>query len=219
MPWDFKKEIIRKSIHLLSILFLSIYVFFAEAVNHKVALLILSFVLIILLELEYARIELGAKIPLIKKLWEYRREKEKENLGGEIYFLIGAIICLAIFDKRIATAAILMTTFGDMAAAIIGTKFGKTWIPFLKNRAVEGVIAEFTVNLIIGFLVLRNYINERMWWATSLIPNGEPLWLIIIVMALTATIVETVVHKLDDNLLVPVFAGFNGEIVFLIMMW
>lgn len=217
MSWNFKKEIIRKSIHLLSILFLSIYVFFTEAINHKIALLILSFILIILLELEYARIEIGAKIPLIKKLWEYRREKEKENLGGEIYFLIGAIICLAIFDKRIATAAILMTTFGDMAAAIIGTKFGKTWIPFLKNKAVEGIIAEFIVNLIIGFLILRNYIDGRMWWTNSFVPSGEPFWLIIIVMALTATIVETVVHKLDDNLLVPVFAGFNGEIILLFL--
>ena len=98
MTLDFKKELIRKAIHLLSIFFLIIYLFFAETANHKVALLILSFILIVLLEFEYARVELGAKIPLLKKFWEYRREKEKETLGGEIYFLIGAIISLAIFD-------------------------------------------------------------------------------------------------------------------------
>ena len=32
-------------------------------------------------------------------------------------------------------------------------------------------------------------------------------------MAFTATIVETLIEKLDDNLLIPVFFGFNGQIV------
>ena len=217
--WDFKKEIIRKSIHLLSILFLVIYVIVSDQVNHKVGLFILSFILIILIELEYARVELGAKIPLLKKLWEFRRDKEKEHLGAEIYFLLGSIICLAIFDLRVAAAAILMTTFGDMAAAVIGTRFGKNWLPFVRNRALEGTLSELIVDLFIGFMIIRTPVSGKMWWVHSFVPAGDPIWLIIIVMAVTATFVETVVHKLDDNLLIPVFAGFNGEIVILLMMW
>ena len=106
MAWDFKKELIRKSIHLFSIFFLVIYVLVSNSVNHKIALLILSFILVLLLELEFVRVELGAKIPLLRSLWEFRRDKEKYHMGGEIYFLLGAIICLAIFDLRIAAAAV-----------------------------------------------------------------------------------------------------------------
>jgi dolichol kinase len=56
-----------------------------------------------------------------------------------------------------------------------------------------------------------------MWWFQSVVPHGDPLWLIIVVMAITATIVEMVVHHLDDNLLIPIFAGFNGEIILLLL--
>jgi len=38
-------------------------------------------------------------------------------------------------------------------------------------------------------------------------------WPVILVMAGTATIVETVVEKIDDNLLIPLFAGFNAQII------
>ncbi|MFH1075141.1 MAG: diacylglycerol/polyprenol kinase family protein [Candidatus Firestonebacteria bacterium] len=215
--WNFKKEIIRKSIHLFSVIFLIAYVLVSSSVNHKVGLLFLSFLLVILFELEYARVEVGAKIPFFRKLWEYRRDKEKHHMGAEIYFLLGAIISLAIFDLRIAAAGILMVTFGDMAAAIIGTYFGKTPLPYIKDKAWEGFLAELAVDFVIGVMVLRQPINGKMWWDTSWLPAGEPMWLIIVVMAVTAAIVETAVKKLDDNLLVPVIAGFNGEIILLLL--
>jgi len=31
-------------------------------------------------------------------------------------------------------------------------------------------------------------------------------------MAITATFVESIVEKLDDNLLIPLFSGFNGQL-------
>ncbi|MCX5776974.1 MAG: SEC59/DGK1/VTE5 family protein [Candidatus Firestonebacteria bacterium] len=215
--WNFKKELIRKSIHLFSVIFLVVYVLVANFVNHKIALLFLSFLLVILFELEYARVEVGAKIPLLRKLWEYRRDKEKNHMGAEIYFLLGAIISLAIYDLRIAAAGILMVTFGDMAAAVIGTRFGRTPLPYIKDKAWEGFLAELAVNLLIGFIVLRQPVNGKMWWDGSLFPAGEPMWIIIVIMAVTATVVETAVKKLDDNLLVPVIAGFNGEIIYLLI--
>jgi len=217
VAWDFKKELGRKIIHLLSISFLVIYIIFASTFSHRIALLILGFLLIILIEFEYLRVEVGMKIPLLSILWKYKRAKEKNKLGGEVYFLIGSILCLALFDLRIAAAAILMTTFGDLAAALIGRRFGKTWIPRLKNRAVEGVIAELVVDLIIGFLIIRTLVNSSIWWLSSIIPSGQPIWSIIIPMALTATIVETLVHKLDDNLLIPLFSGFSGQIILLLL--
>jgi dolichol kinase len=95
---------------------------------------------------------------------------------------------------------------------LIGKRFGKHWIKQLKKKAWEGVIAELVVDLIVGFLLLRT----SLWWLKG-VGFGQPLWPAIIVMALTATFVETIISKLDDNLLIPVFAGFNGQIVLMII--
>lgn len=216
MAWDIKKEIIRKCLHLLSLSFLVVYALFNEYFTHKKALLALSLMLIILFELEYVRIELQKKIPIIG--WfndRFRRKRECHYLGGEVFFLMGAIISLAVYDVRIAFTAILMTTFGDMAAAIIGTGFGKTWV--FKDRALEGILAEFIVDLGIGFLFLRQFVQGSDWWWQALTLMGQPIWSIIIVMALVATIVEVVVSKIDDNLLVPVISGFAGQTMLIII--
>jgi dolichol kinase len=212
MAWGYIREIARKGVHLLSLSFIVIYIVFAALFGHKVGLLALAFLLVLLIEFEYFRIEIRRKIPVISWFWWVKRPKEKERLGAEVFFLIGSIICLAIFDLRVAIAAIVMTTFGDLAAALIGKRFGKHWIKQLKKKAWEGVIAELIVDLIVGFLILRT----SMWWFSG-VGFGKPLWPVIIVMALTATFVETIISKLDDNLLIPVFAGFNGQIALLII--
>jgi len=209
MKWDFRRELARKFIHLLSIFILFLYFIVSDLFSRQIALLVLILILIIQLEFEYLRIETSKKIPILNKIWDYlRRKKEKDKLGGDIFFLIGAILVLSVFDLRIAIAAILMTTFGDLSAALIGNKFGKHYLKCLKDRAWEGILAEFFVDLIIGFLV---FFSRDL----SLIANPL-LWTIVIGMALTATIVETLIYKMDDNLLIPIFAGFNGQIILIL---
>ncbi|MBI2564544.1 CTP--2,3-di-O-geranylgeranyl-sn-glycero-1-phosphate cytidyltransferase [Candidatus Woesearchaeota archaeon] len=209
MPWDFQQEVGRKVIHLLSILFLVIYGFFAQVFNRGIALLALAFLLIILIEFEYVRIELKAKLPVVSYFWKrFKRKSEQQRLGGEIFFLLGAIICLAVFDLRVAVSAILMTTFGDLSAAIVGKYFGSIWL-YRKRKALEGILAEFFIDIVVGIIFLRSDI----WWLDSILPHGDILWIPIVLMALTATFVETVVTKIDDNLLIPLFAGFIGHIL------
>jgi dolichol kinase len=208
MAWNFKNELARKSIHFFSLLIILIYFLVSDFFNQRVALFFLVLILIIFIEFEYLRLEVQKRIPFLNEIWAWtRRRKEKHMLGGDVFFLLGAILVLAIFDTKIAIAAILMTTFGDLAAALVGKKFGKHKL--IKNKSWEGTIAELIINLIIGFVVF-------------FISQGIPLstwqtWIIISFMALTATLIETSVSKLDDNLLIPVFAGFNGEILLIIL--
>jgi phytol kinase len=63
-----------------------------------------------------------------------------------------------------------------------------------KNKSWEGVIAEFIVNLIIGFILLNNII-------------------LVLTMALVATLVETFFTQIDDNISIPVISGFVGQIL------
>jgi len=206
--WDFKRELARKSVHFFSFFILFVYFIASDFFDKKIALIILVFMLIISIEFEFLRVEIPREIPILKHIWKYsRRKKEKNRLGGDVFFLIGAILVLAIFDVRIAMAAILMTTFGDLSASLVGKKFGKNY--FMKQRAWEGTLAEFFVDILIGMVVF--------FWVSGGLMSNLGLWAIILVMALTATIVETIIYKLDDNLLIPVFAGFNGQIVLLIL--
>ncbi|MBI2629670.1 CTP--2,3-di-O-geranylgeranyl-sn-glycero-1-phosphate cytidyltransferase [Candidatus Pacearchaeota archaeon] len=189
------KEVKRKFIHFLALFFIVIYVLLSKYYTEKIALLGLLLLLVVFLIIDYIRVEMNKKIPII---WNIFREKEKDKFAGNVFFLIGAIIVFSLLDFRIALTALLMTIFGDMAAALIGKSLGKTWIT--KNRALEGIVAELIIDVIIGCIVLDS-------------------WIIILVMALAATIVETSVNKLDDNLFIPVFSGFFGEIARYILEW
>ncbi|MFQ6051685.1 MAG: diacylglycerol/polyprenol kinase family protein [Candidatus Hydrothermarchaeota archaeon] len=187
---DLKQEIIRKAVHLTSVIIVLLY----YMLDKNITLFLLTVVLIILIEIEFVRIEWGKKIPFF---WRFFREKERESLGGEVFLLIGAIIAISVFDKEIASAAILMTTFGDMSAAIFGKAFGKKKVPKLESKYVEGCLAELFIDIGIGYFFLQNLV-------------------VSLIMAVTATTVETIVTKLDDNLLIPLFAGFNGQLALIL---
>jgi dolichol kinase len=208
MAWSLKNELARKAVHFFSLLIIWIYFLVSDIFNQRIALFFLVLILIIFIEFEYLRLETQRKIPLLNKIWAWtRRRKERHMLGGDIFFLLGAILALAIFTPIIAIAAILMTTFGDLTAALVGKKFGKH--KFIKNKTWEGTITELVVNFIIGVIVFLIY--QDLPFST-----GKP-WIVISLMALTATWVETSVSKIDDNLLIPVFAGFVGQMITLVL--
>jgi dolichol kinase len=79
-----------------------------------------------------------------------------------------------------------------MFAAIIGKKFGHTKI--LANKSLEGSLACFVACLVIGLFVA---------W---LFPAHLTLQ-IIVIGALTATIVELFSLWIDDNLTIPLISG------------
>ena len=193
MNSDLIHELKRKAVHLTSIIIVLVY----HTLGQQAVLLLLTVYLIAILEIEYFRIEWGKKLPFVHSLL---REKEVGRLGGHVFFTMGCIIAISVFPEEIASAAILMTTFGDASAAIFGKAFGRTWIPGLKDRAVEGCAAEFIVDVVIGAIFLSN-------------------WIVVLAMAGTATVVETLANKMDDNLLIPLFSGFNGSLILLILTY
>ncbi len=189
MVWGFFHEIGRKIIHITILIVLVIYNLIQNSYTKQLALLFLVLMLIIFLFLEYFRLELGWKMPFFS---QFIRPKEQNRMYGVIYFLSATIISFAVFDHNIALAALLMTTFGDMVAALVGKRYGNTLI--YRNKTWAGFLAELAVNLAVGFIILENIY-------------------VILGMAFVATIVETLVDELDDNLLIPIFSGFVGQII------
>lgn len=203
--FDLFNEIKRKAVHIFALTYIVIYVIFSKFYSHENGLFALVCLLIVFLIADFFRVERKKKILFFYQFW---RPKEKGRFGGQVFFLSGVIIAFAVFSFKIAIAAILMTIFGDMAAALIGKKYGKHYLASLKERAWEGILGEFFVNVIVGVLVF-------FWGAWNF--SSLELWVIIFVMAFAATLVETVLDKLDDNLMIPVFSGFFGYVVWLLV--
>ncbi|MBI2654584.1 CTP--2,3-di-O-geranylgeranyl-sn-glycero-1-phosphate cytidyltransferase [Candidatus Woesearchaeota archaeon] len=189
MTLNLVQEVGRKIIHITILLVLVAYFFIHQSMGKQIALLFLVALLIGFLILEYLRLELNLKIPFFS---HFIRPKEQYRMYGVVYFLSATIISFAVFDNKIALAALLMTTFGDMVAAVIGKRYGTTLI--YRNKTWAGFLAELGTNLIVGFFVLDNIY-------------------VILGMASVATIVETIVDELDDNLLIPLFSGFVGQAI------
>lgn len=188
--WDFKREAARKLVHFcVSIIVIIISIYIAQNYGKTTTLLFLSVLLALVLVSEYFRVDLKKNISFVSFLY---RSKESKRFGGQVFFLISGIIAYAVFDFRIALAAILMTSLGDLTSCLVGRGLGRVWIT--KTRNLEGVLAEFVIDLGIAYFIIGEF------------------W-IMLVMALVATIVETLVHELDDNLYVPVFAGLAGQLV------
>ncbi len=189
-----RRELLRKLIHLLALPILVIYTFVAGLYGIRVGILALTAFLIILLEIEYIRLEYKLKLPMVVDIL---RRHEKDHIASSIFFIASMIICFAAFDYPIALLAMLYTVFGDLMSALVGIKFGRTKIR--RKKTLEGFLAGLLTNILVGWIMM---------------PEA---WIIFLPMALTASLVELWTGKLDDNLTVPLAAGFVGQI--LLILW
>lgn len=120
------------------------------------------------------------------------RDHESTDLTGASYILSGAVLTIALFSKPVAVAALGFIILGDIAAALVGRKFGKTKIG---DKTLEGSLTFFGVCILV----------------TLLVPN---LSIVIgIIGALIATICEAMTLPVDDNLIVPIISGLVMQIL------
>jgi dolichol kinase len=183
------KEVLRKFLHFL----LGIFVVIAgltlrDKIELKLVMMVLFIILLILIIIEYFRIEFKLEIPIYS---HFIREKEADRFNGLTYGLIGTILAFTFFPFEIALAAVSMAIFGDAIACLIGKHIGGPKL--FKKKTMIGSAAAFIINIIVGVVLLSNII-------------------IVIVMALVSTFVELSVDKIEDNLVVPLFAGLAGVI-------
>ena len=126
------------------------------------------------------------------------REHESADFAGASYILSASFFTILFFDKRVAMAAISFIILGDIAAALIGRRFGNTkirWSAKDKNvnwnnrKSVEGSLACLFVCIL----------------AALVVPH-LPLW-VGILGAFVATVVEALPLPINDNFSVPLLSG------------
>lgn len=159
--------------------------------------LINAFVLFILVIVGFVLSFLSKKIhiPIIYQLLKNldRKEDLKEFPGkGSVFYVLGSFLVVLFFPKDIAMASIAILALGDSASRLVGP-YGYLRHPFHSGRFLEGVIA----GIIAGFIGAIFFVN----------------WLLAFLGATIAMLIESIDlrikgFKIDDNLIIPVVAGF-----------
>jgi dolichol kinase len=136
-----------------------------------------------------------AKIPGIN--WFLKKFEREEVLKkfpgrGAIFFIVGCLLVVKLFDRDIALASIMILTFGDSVSHLFGLYFGKIKHPLNGLKKLEGNIFGSIAG---GFMAMFfvNYI-----WAFS----GA-----LIAMVIEAIEVKMGNNVIDDNILIPLIAG------------
>ena len=128
------------------------------------------------------------------------KSKERFQPIGTTYFLLGALLTVILFPHYIAVASLTFLAVGDVAAAVVGERYGRIKI---RNKSLEGTITFFITALVAGFALMQ---LPRM--------QMEGLNLQLVIWgALTATLVEFLSFKIDDNLTVPILTSLVMKII------
>ncbi|MEW5896713.1 MAG: diacylglycerol/polyprenol kinase family protein [Nanoarchaeota archaeon] len=124
------------------------------------------------------------------------REEMKKTFPGKgmIFFFIGVLLSVQLFEKDIALGAIMVLTFGDSVSHLFGAQLGK-----LKNifngksrKLFEGTLA----GAVSGFLA-----------ASIFVPFTEAFLGSFAAMFAEVIKIDLNEYTLDDNLIVPLIAG------------
>lgn len=190
---SFKKELMRKAIHLSS-LWIPALIYF---LHPSLSIMIFSTIFVGDALLEYgnykkwrwARRTFG--LLFFRTLRNKELKRNKFQVSGSLYVLFAAIACTMLFSKPVAVIALTIMLISDTCAALFGRAYGTRKLRATKS--LEGTVAFFISALIIVMIYNPIY----------------PVTYASILACAAATLAEMYEDKIeiDDNLSVPLFVG------------
>jgi dolichol kinase len=194
----FKKELLRKGIHLLIAFTPTI-----ADINRPLSIILLCAGSLFYLGCEFLRRK-GHVIPLLSRVTVFAsRPRETGKLVlGPVTLALGALFALVIFsafpssqptemgNNAAARAAIYALAFGDGLSGLVGRSFGKLRPKLLRGKSVEGSAVCFITVFI------------STWAVTRRVP-------VSLGTALVTMVVEALPLRNADNIAIPLAAGFS----------
>lgn len=200
MEISFYNEFKRKAIHLFALCIPIGYFFLPKLLS----LLILAPFVLGAITIDIIRLR---RLPLHgflnRLLGPILREHESADFAGASYILSASFFTILLFEKSVAVAAISFIILGDITAALIGRRFGKTkirWSLVENNDESSWKSLEGSLSCLFMCLVV------------ALVIPHLPLW-VGIVGAFVATVVEGITLPINDNFSVPLISGLVMHIL------
>lgn len=134
------------------------------------------------------------RIPVICQFLKiFDRKKERIPGKGAILLIVGIAIALTFFPQDIAIAAIAVLAIGD-AISRLGQFFGKVHFPWNRHKQIESTFLGFLGSAIFASLFVTGT-EAVAASATAMFAESFPI--------------NARGRTIDDNLVVPVVAGFT----------
>jgi phytol kinase len=124
------------------------------------------------------------------RLFDKPKDLVKFPGKGAVYYLIGVLIAVLLFEKNITLASITILAVGDPAAFFIGKYYGNKRLVFNKNKVLEGTLAGTFLGTI---------------GASFFVPI--PIAFFGAAFGMIAETIEFEIFKLDDNFFIPFVSG------------
>lgn len=197
---DYKNELLRKGIHLLSLSIPIIYYF----ITRELALMILVPLVLFSIVVDLYRYRNPSFGKIFYKFFgfllrDHEKDHVKKNLNGATYVLIAAVLVVLVFPKVIAVSAFAILIISDISAALIGRRFGK--IKFL-SKSLEGTSAFFVTACTVILIAPK-------------VEGSFEEYLIGFIAAGVGAIAENISYGYaDDNLTIPVSIGVTMWILY-----
>lgn len=187
----YSSELARKTIHLSS-LSIPLLLFWLPQETGRQIILIAA---LVMLAIDVVRLQVARVRTVFYFLFgRILREHERFNLLGSTYVLLAALICDYAFVKPVAVTSLGFLVVGDTMAALVGRRWGRIRI---LDKSLEGTLACLVSCLAIGYLYPGDDLRPLAIWAG----------------AITATLFELLPIPLDDNMRIPLAAGFAMTLI------
>ncbi|MEK6917045.1 MAG: hypothetical protein AABW92_04845 [Nanoarchaeota archaeon] len=132
----------------------------------------------------------------------FDKPKDLKNFPakGAVFYLIGLLAAVVLFDKEITSASILILAVGDPTAHFIANYYGKTKTIINKNKLLEGTLA----GTLAGAIAALYFVSL-------------PLAFFGAAFGMMAEAVELEMFNLDDNFFIPFVAGLTMSLIKLLI--
>jgi dolichol kinase len=185
-------EILRKGIHLTSLLIPIVYSF----VSKQTALTILVPLTLAFSLSDIARLWIPSVGRWYSRVFGFllrahEKNDEGRHLNGATYVLLSATLLILFFPKVIVITAFAILIVSDTSAALIGRRFGKHRF---MTKSVEGSLAFFVSALVVVA------VSPKLAYLPAEYVLGAAA-------ALVGALVEASAIGLDDNLSIPLSVG------------
>ena len=178
--FSYKREVLRKIIHFSS----SVFAFMLFFLGKSICIPLFIIIAILFFVADFLRL----KNQYVQNIYNIffdvvTRNSEKNRITGASYVFLSIVLVTLLFDVKIAVASLLIMSFADPVASLMGRAFGNF---IILNKTIEGSISFFIVSVIV--LSVFDFSSET-----------------ILYVSIFCTLIELVSNKIkiDDNLLVP----------------
>ena len=198
---SFLQELLRKLIHLTSLLIPICYIFFSK--ESMLMVLVPFMFCMVFVDIATRKNFFIRKIYL--KLFGFMLRKHEIQsqemlLNGASWVLVSSVLTIYFFPQIVAVIALSILFISDIVAAVVGRRFGKKRFLGLKGKSVAGTLSFFISAFIVS--VIYGIIFEY----------SIPFFIIVGVASVISALCEAIskdVLKADDNLTIPISFGIT----------